>query len=971
MLAISQKFILAFGLVAFITVAAGCKLETKPCATDVAESVSLKPVKGSNHLLMSVDKLDFLSDSTIIWDDIELSVTLKGKRVATENITLSFNGFKFNRKDSRRLLEGMEYLKNKNHSSSSFKLHKMYLNGALPFHHFLARIKKNKGVLQVHLNGKNLEIIDAKMTFKGKSYSKCAEPTPTPGTTPTPPGSTPTPTPTPVPVAPETSLDSMDPAKSPTAMTTMAFGFSSTTEGNSFYCSLDNSAPVQCTSPQVYSDLVSGDHSFKVYAQSPQGLSDSTPASYSWKVDTVAPSVSISNSSSLPTLTQAREIRFEFSANKAGSTFKCSLDGAASVSCSSPMVYSALGEGVHMFSVNATDSLGNVGKVPDTFRWNVDVTAPVASFIDVTPGDAVSNSLSRSFTFSADESATFECSFDGSTFAACSSSVQLNNLSEGPHSFEIRATDMAGNVSIVNSFTWENDMTAPEISLGAVSPAQGLTNAKNVSVEFSVNEPGNTYCSLDGAAAVLCQSPFAASDLAEGSHSVQITAVDASGNVSAPVSLEWNMDLTAPVLSFGEILPSAASNLNVNSVSIAINAPQGALLYASIDGAQASLVQSPLQLSNLSEGDHAVSVYGMDDAGNASAAIVHQFNIDMSAPSISLVAQNTVNPTNSDRNAFAMSSNEEVQFECSLDNAGFAACLSPMVFSGLADGAHNMQVRAIDVAGNISAVAQYAWVVDTKAPSTAVTGTTNLDQATLTISSDEAGVRYVCSLDGAVLSTCSTPMSYSGLALGTHSFLAKAIDAAGNIDSVGATYQFAITKPIKTMITAVTPGTSPTNQPTMTISFAADQANATFLCSIDNLAPVVCTSSVSYTSLSEGPHKFTVKAVDAFGNMDATGATYNWVLDTSPPAVGTISFTQTTTTVTVTWVTSEASSEYLSFGIGSNINQTTSETFSFGTTHTVKLTGLFSNTTYSVQVKGHDAAGNAYIGPIRTVKTNR
>jgi len=964
MLAIGQKTILAFGLVAFLTVTAGCKFEDKPCATNVAESVSLTPVKGSNHLLMSVEKLDFLSDSNIVWEDIELSVTFTGKRVASENIVLSFNGFKFNRKDGRRLLEGMDYLKNKNHSSSKFKLHKMYLNGAEPFHRFLARIKKNKGVLQVHINGKNLEIIDAKMTFKGKSFSACAEPSPTPG-------GTPTPTPTPVPIAPETSLDSMDPVISPTAMTTIAFAFSSSTEGNSFYCSLDNSVPVKCTSPQSYSDLSNGNHSFSVYAQSPQGLADSSPASYSWMVDTVAPSVTITNSSSLPSLTQSREMSFEFSANKAGSTFKCSLDGAPAESCSSPMSYAALGEGLHLFSVNATDSLGNVGKVPYTFRWNVDATAPVASFIDITPGDAVSNIDSRSFTFSADESANFECSMNGSAYAACASPVAMSHLAEGNHLFEVRPIDAAGNQGLVISYSWEIDMTAPVISVVAVSPAQGLTNAKNVSVEFSVNETGNVYCSLDGTDAVLCQSPFVAGDLAEGSHSVQISAADASGNMSAAVSLEWNMDLTAPVLSFGAILPSSASQLNVNNIEIAVNAPEGAVLYASIDGASAAIVQSPIQLSDLVEGNHSVSVYGMDDAGNASAAIVHQFNVDMTAPSISLVAQNNANPTNSDRNAFAMSSNEDSRFECSLDNVGFEACLSPVEFSGLADGSHSMQVRAIDAANNISAMAQYTWVVDTDAPSTSVVGSTDLDQAMMSLSSDEAGVQYMCSLDGAALSACSSVVNYSGLALGNHSFLAKAVDAAGNIDTVGATYQFVVTKPIKTMITAVTPGTSPTNQPTMTIAFAADQANATFLCSVDNAALAPCFSPVTYSGLPEGAHNFIVKAIDAYGNMDATGASHAWVLDTLAPAVGTISFTQTTTTVTVTWTTNEAASEQVTYGIGSNLNQNSAETFSYGTTHTVKLTGLFSNTTYSIQVKGRDTAGNTYIGPTRTVKTNR
>src|SRR5437868_6346079 len=141
MLAISNKALTALGLVSFLLLASGCKED--PCVKTIEETVALKPVKGSNHLLMSVDKLDFLADPNVVWDDIELELTLSGKRTVQENIWLSFNGFKFNRKDGCRSMESMNYTSKKNSSAGIFKLHKMYMNGAEPFHMFLARIKKN------------------------------------------------------------------------------------------------------------------------------------------------------------------------------------------------------------------------------------------------------------------------------------------------------------------------------------------------------------------------------------------------------------------------------------------------------------------------------------------------------------------------------------------------------------------------------------------------------------------------------------------------------------------------------------------------------------------------------------------------------------------------------------------------------------------------------------------------------------
>ena len=66
----------------------------------------------------------------------------------------------------------------------------------------------------------------------------------------------------------------------------------------------------------------------------------------------------------------------------------------------------------------------------------------------------------------------------------------------------------------------------------------------------------------------------------------------------------------------------------------------------------------------------------------------------------------------------SFSANEAgARFECSLDAAPFDVCTSPASYSGLADGAHLFEVRAIDAAGNVDITpARANWTVETPAP---------------------------------------------------------------------------------------------------------------------------------------------------------------------------------------------------------------------------------------------------------------
>ena len=76
---------------------------------------------------------------------------------------------------------------------------------------------------------------------------------------------------------------------------------------------------------------------------------------------------------------------FTFTSDIGGSSFQCSLDGAAFTPCSSPASYTGLGNGPHTFAVRAVDGVGNVDASPASTGWDVAVPPPPDSDGDGIP----------------------------------------------------------------------------------------------------------------------------------------------------------------------------------------------------------------------------------------------------------------------------------------------------------------------------------------------------------------------------------------------------------------------------------------------------------------------------------------------------------------------------------------------------------------------------------------------------------
>jgi hypothetical protein len=338
--------------------------------------------------------------------------------------------------------------------------------------------------------------------------------------------------------APPAPVITSQPA-SPSNQTSATFTFSDTQTGVSFLCQLDGNGFSTCSSPASYSGLNQGSHTFSVKAQDTGG-NQSGATSVTWTIDTTAPpSPVITSTPANPTAKTSAS--FSFSDTEAGVNFLCQLDTGAFLACTSPKAYSSLSQGTHTFSVQAQDAAGNPSSAT-TFSWTVDTTPPPQPVITSRPANPT-NQTTASFSFSDTQAdVSFLCQLDNSGFSACTSPKSYSGLSQGTHTFAVKAQDAVSNQSSPATFLWVIDTTAPPKPVITSAPPS-TTSQTSASFSFSDAQSSVTFlCQLDSSSFVVCTNPKSyAGPLSTGKHTFTVRAKDAAGNISGNASYKWTI----------------------------------------------------------------------------------------------------------------------------------------------------------------------------------------------------------------------------------------------------------------------------------------------------------------------------------------------------------------------------------------------------------------------------------------------
>jgi hypothetical protein len=278
----------------------------------------------------------------------------------------------------------------------------------------------------------------------------------------------------------------------------------------------------------------------------------------------------------------------------------------------------------------------------------VDTTAPQTT-IDSGPSGPTNDST-PTFAFSSSEAgSSFQCNLDAAGFAPCSSPLTTASLADGPHSFEVRATDKAANTDqSPASRSFNVDTVAPAISLTApaagsfsasstptISGTAGIATGDSTAVSIKIYAGTGTGGTLlqtraTGADPATGAYSVAATSLPSGTYTAQASQADSATNTGTSTPRTFDVDVTAPASQ-----ASAPASSNSTSLTIAYSAsdagsglatvelwvkPPGAAGYEEVATDSSPAASGSFPYSATADGTYGFYTRATDKAGNHESA---------------------------------------------------------------------------------------------------------------------------------------------------------------------------------------------------------------------------------------------------------------------------------------------------------------------------------------------------------------
>ncbi len=538
-----------------------------------------------------------------------------------------------------------------------------------------------------------------------------------------------------------------------------------------------------------------------------------------------------------------------------------------------------LGEGSHTISAQATDAAGNVGAMSSGLTLQIDTSAPTTTigdlrfsadagasstdFVTGTAAQAITGSLSAALAAGERVEVSLDNGAHWHTATVTGTTWSFDaTLAHGAHTLQARVVDVVDNAGPLTSQAYLLDTGAPSVVI--TSDASRLKIGESAAIIFTFTEdPGASFTLDDVVVSGGALDTLSGTGLVRTATFTPVAGIEA-GTASIGVAGGSYMDtagnagMAGPVLSLGfdtlapEVL--AAPNLDVASDSGAIGdsitkdatptvrgnaAAHAAVTLYGNDGdtvlgtatadAQGGWI---ITTTALGDGSHALRAVQRDAAGNVSApgaALNITIDTVAAAPAAPALLPASDSGVAGDRitrvNTPVLTGSAEALSQVTLYDTDGQTVLGTtqadadgkwsIAASLLGDGVHELSVRQVDIAGNVSeASPALSLTIDSAAPAapgvprlTAASdsgmvgdGITNLKPV---LQGSALANALVTVYDGqaAVGTTYADAqgnwsLEVGGLRLGAHAISATQTDVAGNVSAASGSFALTIRPPI-------------------------------------------------------------------------------------------------------------------------------------------------------------------------------
>ncbi|MEX6323677.1 Ig-like domain-containing protein [Providencia hangzhouensis] len=502
-------------------------------------------------------------------------------------------------------------------------------------------------------------------------------------------------------------------------------------------------------------------------------------------------------------------------------------------------------DGEYDYQVSVTDTVGNIGMSNGQFTVDTQVDSLSVHLNTLSDsgkvGDHITQESRPHFSGKAEVGSRVELTIDGQHVVTTADSdgdwtiVVQQTLTDGTYDYTVKATDVAGNSTVVTESVQIKTTLQPttlqlnnQSDLMTNQPLPTLSGQSEPHATIQVSLSGEIYSTVADAQGAW--SIMVTSALASGSHLLKVQVTDIAGNSEKISETVW-VDTTLPAATakLTESSDSGAKGDNLTqhqAVTLeGITKPQSTVVIQFAGQEYSTLADKDGQwqvalpaVKQDGEYDYQVSV--TDTVGNIGMSN-GQFTVDTQVDSLS-VHLNTLSDsgkvgdhiTQESRPHFSGKAEAGSRVELMIDGqhvvttADSHGAWTIVVQQTLTDGTYDYTVKATDVAGNSTVVTESVQIKTTLQPTTLQLNNqsdlmTNQPLPTLSGQSEPHATIQV-SLSGEIYSTVADAqgawsiMVTSALASGSHLLKVQVTDIAGNSEKISETVWVDTTLPAAT-----------------------------------------------------------------------------------------------------------------------------------------------------------------------------